>query len=141
MRAQTRKVRPLIILVEDEEPLRRMLRSILRINGYRVLVAGTSNDALRICTLFRRPIDLMITNVDMPGFSGFVLADEVSRNRPRMPILFISGGFNREDHALRDMLHSGREFLEKPFTGSALAAKLKSMIAKAPSQKNAECAI
>jgi two-component system cell cycle sensor histidine kinase/response regulator CckA len=112
-----------------------MLRSILRMNGYRVLVAGTSNDALRICTQFRRPIDLMITDVAMPGFSGFVLADEVARNRPRMPILFISGGFDRQDYAVRDVLHAGREFLEKPFTGRALASKLKSMIATGSPQE------
>ena len=134
MQAQKRKVKPLIIIVDDEEPLRRMLRSILLMNGYRVLVASTSNDALRICTQFRRRIDLMITDVEMPGFSGFVLADEVARDRPRMPILFISGGFNRQDHAVRDMLRAGREFLEKPFTGSTLASKLKSMIATASAQ-------
>ena len=119
---------PLIIIVDDDTSLLRLLRSILRADGFRVLMAGSGDHALRICTRFRRPIDAMITDVEMPGISGFKLAEQVAIRRPHMPILFMSGSFNEWDWSGNGAHPGARDFMQKPFTGAALTSKLKALI-------------
>lgn len=60
-------------------------------------MADNGDHALRICSRFQRPIDAMITDVEMPGMSGFTLAAEVSARRPLMPVLFMSGSVTEDD--------------------------------------------
>ena len=119
----------LVIVVDDEEPVRRLLRSLLRMSGFRVLLAGTGNDALRICGRFSRPIDLMITDIQMPELSGFDLAALMASLRPEMPLLFISGALSEQDPEVRERLSPVRAFLAKPFTQKSLASKVEAMLA------------
>ena len=124
---ELKPTKPLIIVVDDQEPLRMLLRSVLSADGFRVLVASTGNEALRICARIRRPIAVMIIDVRLPGLSGFELGVEVARLRPRTPVLFISGAFRDNDPELRKRLGPGRDFLGKPFHLNSLASKLESM--------------
>ena len=118
----------LIMIVDDEESLRLVLRAVLRAHGFRVLVASTGDQAVQICRRIRRPIALMITDLQLPGFSGFEVADKVAQLRPRMPVLFISGGFRDQDSRIREHLGPGREFLGKPFNLKSFVSKLGSMM-------------
>jgi len=116
------------MVVDDEEPLRMVLRKVLRADGFRVLLASTGDDALRICTRLSRPIAVMITDLQLPGLSGFELAEEAARLRPRMPILFMSGAFRDQDPEVRKRLGPGRDFLGKPFNLHSLASKIESIM-------------
>jgi DNA-binding response OmpR family regulator len=119
----------LVVIVDDEEPVRRLLGSFLKMNGFRVLLAGTGNEALRICAHFRRRIDLMITDIQMPELSGFDLAGRMASLRPGMPVLFISGAFTEGDPEVRERLSPARDFLSKPFTQKSLSSKVETMLA------------
>ena len=116
------------MVVDDEETLRLVLGAVLRKSGFRVLVAGTGHEALRICRRIRRPIAAMITDLQMPGLSGFELADKAARLRPQMPVLFMSGAFRDQDPKLREHLGPGRDFLGKPFNMDLLVSKVDSMM-------------
>jgi len=121
------QTRGLVLVVDDEEPLRVMLGSLLRMNGFRVLLAGTSTDALRICARLTRPINLLITDIELAGLSGFDLAAVLAIDQPATPVLFISGAFTEQDPEVQ--LAPGRDFLAKPFALEVFAAKVKSMLA------------
>jgi CheY-like chemotaxis protein len=123
--APTRK---LVLIVDDEEPLRVMLGLLLRKTGVRVLLAATGNDALRICARLRRPIDLLITDIQLPELSGFDLSALLAVERPAMPVLFISGALTEHDPELTTRICPGREFLAKPFTPKMLETKVESML-------------
>ncbi len=122
-------LKKLVMIVDDEEPLRLLLGSLLKMNGFRVLLAGTGKDAIRICARFRRPIDLMITDIQMPELSGFDLAGLIAGLRPGMPVLFISGALSESDPEVRERLSPVRDFLAKPFTQKSLASKVESILA------------
>jgi DNA-binding response OmpR family regulator len=77
----------------------------------------------------RLPIDLVITDIQLPDLSGFDLAAMLASTRPETPVLFISGAFTEEDFEIRAQIAQGREFLAKPFTPGVLALKVKSMLA------------
>ena len=123
------QTRGLILVVDDEEPLRVMLGALLRMNGFRVLLAGTSNDALRICARLTRPINLLITDIQLPELSGFDLAAVLAIERPAMPVLFISGAFTEQDPEIRTRMTAGRDFLAKPFAPGVFAKKVESILA------------
>lgn len=124
-------VKPLIIIVDDDTSLLKLLRSVLRRDGFRVLTAGSGDDALRICTRFRRRIDAMITDIEMPGISGFRLAEQVAVKRPGMPVLFMSGSFTGAHCLTVEGAPKRWEFLQKPFSGAGLTSKLEALIPNA----------
>lgn len=82
---------PTVLLVDDDSALRTLLYRFLNEGGYNVLGAANGVDALAICHQFRRPIALLLTDVDMPGMTGFELAEQVHAIRPDMRILIMSG--------------------------------------------------
>ena len=120
--------RKLILVVDDDEPLRVMMGLLLRRAGFRVLLAATSNDALRICNRITRPIDLLITDIQLPELSGFDLNSLLAIERPEMPVLFISGAFTEQDPELQTRSCSRTDFLAKPFTPKMLETKVESML-------------
>jgi two-component system cell cycle sensor histidine kinase/response regulator CckA len=113
-----------VLLVEDDEALRRVAVRILRRSGYRVLAAADTADALRLSLSEGDPIDLLVTDVVMPGMSGPELAARIEAARPGVKVLFMSG---YPDDAL-GRLEDGIGFIQKPFSVDALAAKVRDVL-------------
>ena len=113
-----------LLIVEDEGAVTTIARVSLERRGYRVLVAANGGEALLICERHRGPIHLLLTDVVMPGMSGPELAKRLAEVRPGMPVLFMSG-YPQSAGPLREMLDAGACFLEKPFTPSSLAWKVR----------------
>ena len=114
----------LFLIVDDEEDIRLLLRGFLERAGSRVLTAKDAEEALRICHRLSCRIDALVTDVQLPGLSGFDLAELAARLRPEMPVLFISGSFRAREEAIARHLMPRRGFLQKPFTAEALSQKL-----------------
>jgi PAS domain S-box-containing protein len=119
-----------ILLVEDEEIVRKLACTILQKNGYKVLEAPNGEEALRIVQGQNgNPIHLLVTDVVMPGMSGRQLADHLERLRPEMKILYISG---YTDNAIvhHGILDEGMNYIQKPFTIEGLARKVREVLDK-----------
>jgi CheY-like chemotaxis protein len=119
--------RETVLVVEDEEMVRTLARRMLEGSGYSVLIASTPGEALRACKQYQGEIDLIVTDVVMPQMSGGELAARLAELRPGTPILFMSG---YADDAIghRGVLDDGIAFLQKPFSGEALAGKVREVL-------------
>lgn len=113
-----------ILLVEDEADLREIARVFLSRYGYRVLDASSTDAALSMARDFEGSIDLMLTDVIMPGMSGRQLADKVARLRPSMKIVYMTG-YTDDMVVHRRILEPGIAVLQKPFTRQQLGAKVR----------------
>jgi two-component system, cell cycle sensor histidine kinase and response regulator CckA len=119
-----------VLLVEDEDVVRRYLANLLESHGYHVLAAEDARAALALTQSFGGRIDLVISDVVMPGSSGPELVRLLGQARPGLSALFISGSADveiaRHTHAVhRDQL------LLKPFSSTELLAKIRQIIAAA----------
>jgi signal transduction histidine kinase/ActR/RegA family two-component response regulator len=116
-----------VLLVEDDEGVRTLAATVLHQHGYTVLGARDGGDALMICAARAEPIDLIVTDIVMPHFSGRHLAEQLAGRRPPMKVLFMSG---YADDAIfhHGVLESGTPFLQKPFTPEALARKVRELL-------------
>ncbi|MBI4165217.1 MAG: response regulator [Acidobacteria bacterium] len=116
-----------IIVVEDEEPVRSLVRRVLESKGYAVLTASTAEEATRICEQQEGKISLLLTDVVMPGMSGRKLAQHLGFSRPEMKILYMSG---YTDNAIvhHGVLDPGTAFLQKPFTPDAILRKVREVL-------------
>ena len=113
-----------ILLAEDEESLRRLTARILEQHGYEVIAAETATEAARIAERNGRKIDLLLTDLVMPELSGSALAERVCKLLPDVRVLFMSG-YSDEVVSRNGTLTFGSAFLEKPFSGNELAAKVR----------------
>ena len=123
--ARTLRGTETVLLVEDEEALRELTRSLLADQGYKVLEAARPERAVEIARRFEGTIHVMLTDMVMPGMNGRVLADTVASIRPEMKVIFMSGytGFNHA--ALTD---EKLVLLSKPFTKDNLLSKLQEVL-------------
>jgi two-component system, cell cycle sensor histidine kinase and response regulator CckA len=112
-----------VLLVEDEDPLRQLARTCLETGGYRVLSVPDAKAALELFDNSPEPIDLLLTDVIMPGMSGRELADLVCKLRPGIKVLFMSG-YTNDLIAQYGVLDPGTLLLEKPFTLYSLLDKV-----------------
>ena len=121
-----------ILLVEDDDAVRKLVRELLEQQGYRVIAAEHAAHALGLVEDLDREIDLLITDVVMPGMSGPDLAESLVQRFPRMKVLFISGYTDSlvVRHGLLDAEHV---MLQKPFDGTLLAAKVRELLDQARS--------
>jgi two-component system, cell cycle sensor histidine kinase and response regulator CckA len=116
-----------ILLVEDDDAVRLMARRVLDRSGYRVLEATTGAEALRLCEESGDAIDLILSDLVMPEMGGRELAEQVRARHPGVRLLFMSG--YTEDAAMRrSFLDSSDSFLAKPFTPTALVAKVREVL-------------
>jgi len=116
-----------ILLVEDEPSVRRHLQRALEREGYRVRAVADAAHALALAERPGEAIDLLVTDVVMPGMSGPALAARLAAQRPGLRILYVSG-YVEDVLAPRGGLVSGSAFLEKPFTPEALAQKVREVL-------------
>jgi DNA-binding response OmpR family regulator len=117
-----------ILLVEDQEPVRGLLRALLSRAGYVVLEAPDSAEALRLSAAHLGTIHLLLTDLNLPGASGCLLAGQLRAARPGLRVLYISG--NTEAHLSGP--DAGAAFLKKPFTAPQLLAAVAAAIGSEP---------
>lgn len=115
-----------ILLVDDNQDGRELAREILVPAGYTVLEAGTVKEALGILGS-GQVVDLVITDIIMPGVRGTELAKEVLRSHPHTKVLLTSGYLDSHESGETTTL-DGHPFLQKPFTSSALKQKVRSVL-------------
>jgi len=116
-----------ILLVEDEESVRLLSRTLLERSGYTVIEAEHPTEAFEKASRSRRPIDLLVTDVMLPGESGPQLFERVRKIQPKVCVLYTSG---YADQAIvdRGMFEAGSPFLQKPFFGAALVRKVRDVL-------------
>jgi CheY-like chemotaxis protein len=118
-----------ILLVDDEESVRAIVLKILRRAGYKVLEAGNGDAALRIAEAHPERIDLLVTDMFMPGLRGPEVAARLAETRPGMRVLFMSG---YADQDARTGVPPGANFLNKPFSGADLAKTVEAALKGPP---------
>lgn len=118
-----------ILLVEDEDAVRILTRRILVSYGYTVLEAAEGDQAVRMASDYDGPINLLITDVVMPGLGGRAVSEQISALYPGILVLFLSG--YTDDAVIRHgVLREGMNFLSKPFSPFALAEKVRRILDK-----------
>ena len=119
-----------VLVVEDEDTVRRLASRVLREHGYRVLEAPDPAAALRMAREERRPVDLLVTDIVMPGMSGPALAERLLAAWGDLKVLYITG-YAEEAIERQGMLPAGGALLEKPFTAQQLAHHVRQALAGA----------
>jgi two-component system cell cycle sensor histidine kinase/response regulator CckA len=116
-----------ILVVEDEPAVRQVAVRALRGAGYQVLVAGDGGEAQLLGDAQLARLDLLLTDVIMPGQSGLEVAEALGRRHPGLPVLYMSG-YAQEAFAGMDVAAAGIQFLPKPFTAAALLARVRAAL-------------
>lgn len=117
-------LRALILLVEDDASVRKMTALILRRLGYRVQEASSGEEALALARVNREKIDLLMTDIFLPGMSGRELAAVLQSRDVGLKVLFLSG-YVFDSHGV---LQHETAFLQKPFTSDAVSKKVREIL-------------
>jgi len=126
-RAGTTEARRTILLVEDDRSIRTFSTRVLRRAGYRVVTADNGDAALAAFGRYRGDVDLLVTDVLMPGMSGAELAERIHEDRADLPVLFVSG-FPADLSTGERLVPHGRALLAKPFTGVELVERVRLLL-------------
>jgi two-component system cell cycle sensor histidine kinase/response regulator CckA len=119
-----------VLLVEDEAALREVTRRMLERNAYRVLLAADGDEAVKVATSYTGPIDLLLTDVVMPGLPGRELAAALADRRPDLHVVYMSG-YARPALAAQGTLAPDAVLVEKPYTERMLLARLREALDQA----------
>ncbi len=118
-----------VLLVEDEESVRQLVRETLESKGYKVLEADNGEAALRIVSNYSDKIDMLITDVVMPGMSGRELSARLCESRPQTKVLYLSG-YTEDAIGHEGVVVPHNAFLQKPFTLQMLSRKVREVLGK-----------
>jgi signal transduction histidine kinase len=118
-----------VLVVEDDRMVRDLVCAVLDEQGYNVLSAATGDEALRTAEPHRAIIELLISDIIMPGMNGPELARELRRTQPEIRILYISG-YSDDDISYPGELAPDVQFLQKPFTPAALGRKVRQVLSE-----------
>jgi two-component system, cell cycle sensor histidine kinase and response regulator CckA len=117
-----------ILLVEDDDGVRGLVKDTLEASGYTVLVVSNGKDALELSAQFADKIDLLLTDVVMPGLGGREVADRVKQQRPLIKVLFMSG-YTDDIILSHGVLDGSSAFIEKPFSAPKLLGRIRKVLA------------
>jgi PAS domain S-box-containing protein len=126
-----------ILVVEDQEAVRQMTVAILESYGYLVLQAPNGPEALAMAEKYSAPIHLLLTDIVLPLMDGRVLADKLRAVRPDTKMLYVSG-YSEEKIGRRSPFEGDKAYLAKPFTSTALAARVREILAEGEIRGNAK---
>jgi two-component system cell cycle sensor histidine kinase/response regulator CckA len=125
-----------VLIVEDNDAVRRIAREFLKIRGYTVIEARGAMEAIQIMKNRGDQIDLVITDVLMPGMKGRELVEQLAELRSDLKVLYMSA--YTEDAAINiGVLNPGTEFIEKPFSPDELAVKVRQVLGQATKTRHA----
>ena len=116
-----------ILVVEDDGGIRQIVQRVLGKAGYKVLLAGTGEEALRLLERGDAPVDLVLTDVVMPGMSGRELVDRIGTSHGAIKFLYTSG-YTDDAIVHHGMLDEGVHFISKPYTAAALTRKVREVL-------------
>jgi len=116
-----------ILVLDDEQSLLKLIRSMLDRNGYRVLTASGAEEALSICRDCAEPIDLLIADIGIPGMNGRQVWEAVKKRYPQVRVLFISG-YPQDFLSIRDISEGKHLFLQKPFGSETLLQRIRATL-------------
>ena len=116
-----------VLLVEDQAEVRAVILATLARNGYKVLEAANGNEALTVLENHDGAIQLLLTDVVLPGMSGRDLAKRLLIERPDLRVLYTSG-YTDETIAHHGVLEPGMTFIQKPFTPTELLVKVRNLL-------------
>lgn len=114
---------PIILVVDDSFTILEAVRQVLQPAGYRVLSADNGYSALETCRTFEGPIDLLLTDLVMPGMDGLELAGSITASRPYTRVLYMSGEVTPRE------LRPAKPFLTKPYAPQDLLQKVEEVLA------------
>jgi two-component system cell cycle sensor histidine kinase/response regulator CckA len=124
---ETRQGVETVLLVEDEDGVRALIRHVLKKSGYTVLEARTGSEAIAMCEVHGDRIDLLLTDVVLQQMSGREIAEQIVKCCPQTKVLYMSG--YTDDAILRHgVLAAGTFFLQKPFTTDGLSRKVREVL-------------
>ena len=116
-----------VLVVEDEDVIRKIASRSLEMAGYKVLVAASGDEALRITAEYSGIIHLLLTDVVMPRMGGRALAQKLVKQRPEVRVLFMSG-YADNAFAHHGVIDENTNFIAKPFTGTELGQKVREVL-------------
>ena len=116
-----------ILLVEDEEQVRRIIREVLERLGYNVLSASNGEEALKLAEDQDTEIHLLLTDVVMPQMSGRELAERLITMRPQLKVLYMSG-YTDDAIVRHGLLEETLNFIQKPFDSASVARKVREVL-------------
>lgn len=120
-----------VLLVEDEDKVRRLMHTYLERSGFQLLEARNAEEAALIAEVYPEPIHILVADVVMPGVSGPQLAERLQPLRPEMKVLFVSG--YRHDAFDHEGIHKpGAEILSKPFPAPELVRRVRVLLGQQP---------
>ena len=114
---------PLVLVVDDDPSVRGLVVSLLRAERFEVIAAERSQDALKLASQLERPLDLLLSDVNLPGVDGRQLAIEISVLHPEAKVIYMSGVPRSSLEELGVM--DGGDFLEKPFELNDFVARVR----------------
>jgi two-component system cell cycle sensor histidine kinase/response regulator CckA len=117
-----------ILVVDDEASVVELVRTMLWRAGFTVLEAGSPDEALRAVSEHSTAIELLLTDILMPGTNGYELAERVAALRPEIKVLFMSGYRDKVLAESTGRADAGGPFLRKPFTQHTLIAKIEEVL-------------
>lgn len=118
-----------VLVVEDEASVGELVKGMLEDQGYRILLSGTTSDALLFASEYDGPIDLLLTDVVMPAMNGRELYQRIAALHPEIKVLFMSG-YTHDIIAHHNVIDEGINFIQKPFTMEALTGKVREALEK-----------
>jgi len=127
LRPKERGTAETVLLVEDEEHVRQLIRDVLQMHGYHVIEVGAPEEALALVERSSEPIHLALTDVQMPGMSGPAMVDRLALVHPGVKVLYVSG-YTAEELGRQGVLDAGIALLEKPFTIWSLLDKVREVL-------------